>query len=208
MLSVAGDFGSITDGMANVTLTRRGQSPVTVSALKREVTTREIAASQGRVLAGDRVFNLLASQLGSTPVRPGDVITDSGRQWTILAVSSQTLDTRVRCETRDLIMALSLNELITIEEASYSPGATGADEAEWETLWANLAGRVQIEAARRESEHGRRQLTRTGFCYLRETLAIKIHYRIKTADNRLYRITGFEDPETIDRPFKIAVAEW
>ena len=120
------------DGTETVTLLRRGRTPgdagtVIAHALRRAITAGEAAIvntgdvrkqvpSGGQQLADDLVWHLPVAELPDAP-RLGDVILDGdGRRWTILTVKRATLGARWRCETRNLAIAVGLDDTISVQK--------------------------------------------------------------------------------------------
>ena len=85
------DLGRIADGLEAVTLARRGSTPggtpaPIAHALRRSVSIREAAASDGRYTTADVTWHLPVAELGQAP-RLGNLIrSGDGRQWTVLEV--------------------------------------------------------------------------------------------------------------------------
>ena len=88
-----------TKAQSKGTMTETGMSAYLVPhALKRQVTRRELWASNGRLLEGDVAFEIPRLELPVQP-RPGDLIYLDGR-WSVLAADEATLRTRWRVFAR------------------------------------------------------------------------------------------------------------
>ena len=132
MFDPSNDLSTVADGLETVTLLRRGRTPgdagtLIAHALRRAITAGEAAVintgdvrkqvpSGGRQLANDLVWHLPVVELPDAP-QLGDVILDGdGRRWTILTVKLATLGARWRCETRDVGIAVGLDDAISVQK--------------------------------------------------------------------------------------------
>ena len=208
------DFESITDGLSEFTIIRRIGDDTECNGLKRAVSTREAAASNGTIRQDDVAFHFATAVVGG-PIRLGDTIREESPDWstgevlwTVMAVSNETLFNRVRCVCRNLVITENLETTVTIEVGDFSAATGGPSEVVWTTLHANLLARLQIEEANRESVHGRRVLKRKGTIFIRETIEVRAHHRIVAENGDIYRVTGFDQPERIGELFRIQVEQW
>lgn len=105
---------AIADGIETVALVRRGDDPdapgtVIQNVLRRAVTTREVAASDGRYTTSDVTWHIPAAELADPP-QVGDMLRDSGGQrWTVLEVAATALGSRWRCTARRLAVVEGLD---------------------------------------------------------------------------------------------------
>ena len=130
------DLVRVADGLETVTLRRRGSLPGgpglrIARALRRSVTTREAAASDGRYTTSNVVWRLPAADLPEPP-RPGNVIAGGdGRQWTVLETHRTGLDAGWRCAARSLALVYGLDDAVSILQATYAKGLGGEAEPTW-----------------------------------------------------------------------------
>lgn len=127
------------------------------NAKRRNLTTKELAASQGAYTSLDRVWLLpvLESQAlhDAYPLSPWFVIEDAqGSPWTVLEAGLNTWETWWRCVTRNLIVAANLQDLITIERPEITEGESGEPVYAWPPqagayVVENFAAKVQITDA-------------------------------------------------------------
>src|ERR1700722_9293913 len=101
------DFAQVTDALEPVTLRRAdGSGSIALaSALRRAITTREAAASDGKYTTSDVHWHLAAAEL-PVPPRLGDQIIDAtGEAWTILETQLATCGSRWKGTARNLTFA-------------------------------------------------------------------------------------------------------
>jgi len=201
MFDPSDDLASVADGMETVTLLRRGRTlgdagTVIAHALRRAITAGEAAMvntgdvrkqvpSGGRQLADDLVWHLPASELPDAP-RLGDVILDGdGRRWTILAVKLATLGVRWRCETRDVAIAVGLDDAISVQK-----NAGDSASPIWRTWKTGVRARIQpIETTIDASGESPSTKTRCRI-FIEENLDLDHTCRIRSADGTVYTIVS------------------
>jgi hypothetical protein len=191
-LDPSGDFARLADGLQAVGLIRRGRSGLlsVAHALRRSLSMREAAASNGQYTLTDVTWSLPKSECGAGPVL-GDVILDAdGNRWTVLAVAGRDLTGLWECTCRDLAIARGLNDVITIEQAVYSKGEGGAAVPAWHTLRTGVRARIQpVFSAVEAGPHSRSTVHRYRIV-IAEELAVDHTERIRAADGTIYRIIG------------------
>ena len=196
------DFAQVADGSESVTVYRRGATPgspgvAVAHALRRAVTAREAARSNGRYTASDVTWHLPCAELGDAPGL-GDVIADSqGRRWTILDVQLATQQTRWRCTAREPAIAYGLDDTITILKAAYHKGAGGAAQASWQPWKTGVRARIQPVATEIATAHAARQATTKYRIFVAEDVALDHTHRIQGPDGTLYRITRISGAEQL-----------
>ncbi len=189
------DFAAVCDGLEAVTLCRRGSIPggpgtVIPHALRRQVTTREAAASNGKYTANDVTWHLPAAELHDAP-RLGDVVlSGEGCQWTVLDVQRTTLGSRWRCTARNATVVYGLDDCITIVKAIYRKGAGGAAEPTWLPWKTGVRARIQPAEMRVGSQHEAREATTRCQIFVAEELVLDQTHRIQAADGTLYKVLG------------------
>jgi hypothetical protein len=203
----SGDFVQVTDQLEAVTVRPRDSSADTAvgHALRRGVTTGEADASDGRYTAGDVAWHLPAAELPDPP-QPGDAVIDAdARRWTVLVVLASTLAGRWRCVARDLALAHGLDDYVDVEQAAYSKGDGGAEQAVWHPWRTGLRASIQPVRAAAEDQR-QRQVTRTAYTvFLDEDLTLDHRHRVKGPDGTIYRVIGLRKAERIDALTEIDV---
>lgn len=195
------DFDSIVDGLRPVTLIVRstGLTMRVDHSLPRAVSFKESLESNGKYTQSDLVYHIPSAALLQPPV-PGDAIRDErGDVWVILAVSTDTFRSRYRAITRNLAIAHSLDTLVTIQEATFSKGISGAQQASWSTTLSNVRARIQPVAAGETTDDGLQRIDTQYRIYLQEPLQLRRHNRIIAADGTIYRVLGIQQAERIDQ---------
>lgn len=204
------DFESICDGLEAVTLNRRGSSSdVSVSAaLRRNVSTTEITASNGRLMSGDTRWHLPAAEVATSP-RMGDWIVDSSSNyWQILEVRQDTLSNRWRCVTRNLRIAFGLEDTATIEQASYAKGTAGAQERTWTPWRTGVRCRIQQVAQDHGDDFGARRSGKLFRILCEDNYAVTHEHRVKDSEGIYYQINGTSGHDDIGQPFVIEASQW
>ncbi len=207
-LAIADDL-DVFDGLAAATLTHRADSSSdNVTGVKRSISTREAADSDGKYTTDDVRFHFKTNEVSADPL-PGDTITDaSGVVWTILAVQRDTLSTRWRLISRRLDIVDEASTLITIQEATWTKSTGGAQVASWDNWKTNVRAKVQRLSADEATDDNQRQV-KAQFVVICEVqnLVGKSH-RIIDADGVTYRIKGYRQTDRIDSLYEILVEVW
>ena len=124
---------------------RRNNGNVTTAvavAKSRALNFKELSASNGAYTAQDRAFIMPTALLASA--KPGDYWTDAAaRRWTILESPKYANDTRWKLICRDLILANDLRDIIAIERAAVTFGASAGKVRTWGATAYTLAAKVQ-----------------------------------------------------------------
>ncbi len=196
------DLVLIADGLETATLRRRGSLPGgpgerITRALRRRVTTREAAASDGRYTTSDVVWRLPTADLPEPP-RPGDVIAGGdGRQWTVLETQRAGLDAGWRCAARSLALVYGLDDAVAILQATYAKGPGGAAEPTWIPWRTGVRARIQPVQSQPESRHESRQMTAKFLIFVEEELALDQTHRIEGPDGAIYKILAVRGAERL-----------
>jgi head-tail adaptor len=202
------DFENIVDGLESIMLDRRGSdSEAITNALRRDITTLEASASNGKYTASDTKWHFPASAVDSMP-RLGDVIEDAnGERYTILEVQTATLGKRYRCVSRNVAVVYGLDCWVTIEKATYSKGTQGAIERAW-AAWKKVRARIQPVDAVPEKSAGMQRTEKRYNVMVAENCDIDNSYRIKGPDGTLYRFEKSTQSEQIGGLQTIEVIAW
>lgn len=208
MFDPSNDLPTVADGLEQVTLLRRGRTPgdagtVIAHALRRGITGGEAALiasgdvrkqvpSGGQQLADDLVWHLPVAELPEPP-RLGDVILDSAsRRWTILAVKLATLAARWRCECRDVGIAVSLDDAISVQK-----NAGDAASPLWRTWKTGIRARIQPLQTTIDSTAETPSTTTRCRIFVEENIALDHTHRIRAADGTIYTILSSTGAERI-----------
>jgi hypothetical protein len=204
LLDVQDDFAAVADRLEAVTLERRDGAPTLLAgALRRAVTTREAAISDGKYTSADVRWHLSAAEL-TKPPRLGDQIVDvAGQSWTILEMRLATCGSRFVCIARNLAIAAGLDTLIAIRREMIVKGTSGAAERSWQSYRTNVRARIQEQTSERSEQHGRQSGVVTAKIYLAEQIPVDNGFQIVAADGTTYEVTGYESPDEIGRLFVI-----
>jgi len=209
-LDLSTDLIDVADNLEAITVDRRGSSDDTAvtHALQRAVRTRELAASDGRYLTGDVRWHLPKTECGTSPAL-GDAIEDAaGDRWTVLDVQEATLSTRWGCTCRNLAIVHGLDDVIRIEEATYSKGTGGAQIATWHTWKTGIRARIQEVSATPETDTGARGMARDYEVYLAADVNVNHTHRIVGLDATIYRIRGSRRLDDIEGIQVIEAEQW
>ena len=208
MFDPSDDLSTVADGIETVTLLRRGRTPgdvgmVIAHALRRAVTAGEAAMvasgdvrkqvpSGGQQLADDLVWHLPAAELPDAP-QLGDVILDGdGRRWTILTVKVTTLGARWRCETRDVGIAVGLDDAISVQK-----NAGDSSSPVWRTWKTGVRARIQPLQTTIASTGETPSTTTRCRIFVEENIELDHTCRIRGADGTIYTILSSTGAERI-----------
>lgn len=202
-LDIADDFRSF-DALEGIVLrSRDGHHETAIpQALRRAVTRREAAPSAGIYTQADTRWHFESAAVESAPEVGGSIVDTTGRVWRVLAVSHETLSRRWTCWSRELALAGGLTEVITIQEATWTKGESGALTPTWSDWRVQLRAHVQPATSALATEHRLRELPRRYRVYLAEEVAVNANHRI-VHGAAIYHVLGFERPARIDELFVI-----
>jgi hypothetical protein len=201
-LDLSTDFAAITDGLARVIV-----DGIDVDAcLRRAVSVREAAASGGKYLSSDVAFHLDAQEVPAPAV--GGKITDVDGEWTILGIDWQTLVRRWRCVARKL--SITGGVLVTIQRATYSKGATGAEEPTWVDTAANVLARVQMGVAEMEVVNTNRTSVTSATVFFATEQTLGPSYRILGPSGQILKVLSWNGFDEINQLFAATceVSKW
>jgi len=134
MFDPIGDFENIVDGLKPITLVPVGGANVpNITSLRRAVTHKEAAASNGRYTTSDTVFHVSTVDYGQRLPLGSRIIEADGERWTVLEHAYQTLLARWRYVVRRLDTGFDADKPSTVfrEVATYAKSLTGALEPTW-----------------------------------------------------------------------------
>jgi hypothetical protein len=208
MFDPSDDLSTVADGTETVTLLRRGRTPgdagtVIANALRRAITAgeaaivsssdvRKQAPSGGRQLADDLVWHLPVAELPDAP-RLGDAILDGdGRRWTILTVKLATLGARWRCETRNLAIAVGLDDTISVQK-----NVGDSSSPIWQTWKTGLRARIQPLKTTINSTAATPSTIALYRIFVEENIELDHTCRIRGPNGTIYTITSAIGAEQI-----------
>lgn len=202
-LDLSHDF-AVFDGAETVTLrgprTSNGVEPAAVSlpAMRRVLTVREVEASRGKYAANDVRWHLPDAELPTGPALGSVIVDGAGRAWTILEATRVTLGSRWSCTARAWEIAAGLSDLVTILRATWTKSASGVPIAEWTEVRRGAVARVQPLEARVEADGESVTLRATHRCFLAEPIEMATEMRVRRGEE-LYAVRGVDDVERLDR---------
>lgn len=114
---------------------------------RRVLTTKELAASNGRYTGADLVWlvpTTILTGAGETAIKPYDTITDSGStQYVVLEAAEQGLRTFWRLVTRNMVIANQLYDTVNVQHPTITQTAAGHRSVTWATNATSVHCRVQ-----------------------------------------------------------------
>jgi hypothetical protein len=202
-LDIASDFAAITDWLRIVTVD--GQS--VDKTLRRAITTREAQASGGKYLTSDAAFHLDKALHPAEPM-VGWQIVDESVAWTILSHELHTLANRWRCVCRKL--KISAGEVVSIQRATYTKGATGAKEPAWTTIASGVSARAQYLSAEIDTGHASRSTTTNAKVYFADPQTLQQGDRIVSNAGTILKVIRWEGFDSIEALFsaECEVSKW
>lgn len=206
------DFEDVTDGLEAVTLNRRGSSDnVSVSAaLRRALSTTEIAASDGLLRSGDTRWHLPVAEVAvASPPRMGDwIVPTDGTRFQIMELRLDTMSRRWRCVARDVRVSYGLDDTIQIQEAVYDKGGAGAQEASFRVYRDGIRARIQEVDAEVAVVGDAKRTERTYGISVESDLDLLLNHRIQDRKGKLYRIIAVTGRAAIGEPMVIEATQW
>ena len=204
--SIADDFASVVDWLKPVTVDGTDVD----ACLRRAVSTREAAASGGRLLTSDVAFHLDATEYEDRPAI-GAAIVDADGSWTVLEVQWHTLAKRWRCLSRQLY--IDPNEptnRVTIQRPTYAKGTSGAIEPTFATLASNVLARVQLIETEVDRSYGNRTATTSAKVYFAAAQSLAPADRILRSDGLTLKVMSWNGFDSLDQFFTATceVSKW
>lgn len=201
--------GDLTARFGNVSV-RKIESASITHALRRAVSTREVAASGGVYRAGDTKWHLPDAEVStSAPPRVGGLLIDGDdNEWSILAVDEHTLGNRWRCWCRkNTIADLGTDSQITIKKQVYVKDEGGAAAADLTTWARSVRAKIQVEDTTPETLHHLRLTPRKATIFVQHYMPIDHRFVAVANDGRTYKLLGYRQPERIDGLFQIDASD-
>lgn len=199
----------LTDGLQAVSVRLVGEAfdRQVSHALRRDVSIREVAASNGDYRLGDTRWHLPATEFCDPPTL-GSMITDcDGVTWTVLSVGKQTLNTRWACTCRAIEITEGLSQTISIERMKLGKGEYGEQTIEaWVPAYTNLRAKIQPQSTDIAEEHGRRLARVTHTVYVATQVELQAKDRVRCG-SKSYGVVAVRNAERIDTLTEIDVVE-
>lgn len=214
MFDPIGDFENIVDGLKPITLVpANGAAVPGITSLRRAVTHKEAAASNGRYTTSDTVFHV--STVDYAPRLPlgSQIIEAGGERWTVLEHAYQTLLARWRYVVRRLDTGLDVGNPGTVfrEVATYAKSETGALEPTWVRDAAPTNVRFEpIEDSRQvENDIAHFPSRFVGYFETEIEITVKVRF-VDTAKNIIYKPVKAMDREKLGELFAVEceVTRW
>jgi len=200
-LDFATDFATF-DNQNTVSIqSQAGGDPEDTSAIRRWVTEREAAASNGKYTTDDGVFHVSGYGL-ETDIAIGDTITDTDGAWTIIGRRFEQLTNRWELIARQL----SLTDVVTIQLATWTKSEDGIQEAVWNNEHTDLAASFQLVEGKDEEDHRNQHLMPRYRVHLVQT--IDTDNRRVIHDGNAYRIIAHGDSDRVDVAFELECEDW
>lgn len=194
-LDLDDDF-EVFDNHETVYLTRPGKTEaIKVCALRRQLSVREAAASEGAYTARDVQFSIRRSSVCKSPPGVGGVLTSQENEvFTIIGVDKATLKSRFRVWCREPIIDGDLDDDLTFEKPLTLLDGLDAPYTEWTAVYSNVPGKIHIEDTKNSVSFGARQDTPSAMIYAKNVAEVKPNWRVKGRDGVYYNISKVTTP--------------
>lgn len=205
-LSLSDDW-QIFDGLETATLrdylsgsdSLTSGTALTSCVLRRNVTTKEAEASNGKYTTADVVWHVPKSQYSTQPALGGKVVDSSSVSWTILEAQYNVIRNMWRLTTRALAITGGLNQYVTIKKANLTRGTGGQHVITWTDYLTNVRSRLQRNATTVDEKDSRRQPIARYTLFLEENIAMTSFERWQVVDSssNTYSVLTAEKPAMI-----------
>jgi hypothetical protein len=184
------------DNIECVELIRPGTTaPVEVQALRRQVSVREAAASDGAYITSDVQFEIPRSKVCRTPPGVGSlIVSDSGEYFTIYQADKATLKSRYRCWCHAPVIQEELDDIVSLEECTHLRDETDAPYESWTPVETNIRGKVYTDYIKSEVANDQRQRAPKIMIYLDTTVQIEPTWRVRDSGGNYYNISKVMRP--------------
>lgn len=184
--SIADDFDMVADWLKPITI-----QSVSLDALRRAVSSKELSASGGKLLVSDTVFHFSAAKYSDSPT-VGQTIADVDGNWTIIEVGKQTFVNRWKCFCRKLFIDDIPANRVTIQTATYAKGATGAEEPTWSTTGTNVLAIIQLGASTSEVVNINRSERTAVVVRFTQDMSLTAGTRIIASDGTVLKVLSWD----------------
>jgi hypothetical protein len=184
-----------------------------VMARRRNLTTREKAASGGVYFGGQQIWKVPVEVLPvKFQLKPADVIVDrDGHKHTVQSTDLINERTEWRLETLDLVLAYDLRDTVNIERATISNSPAGAYLKAFasgpppnggEVIYNGLAARVQLVTQEVNDQRGLRAFLGNYLIIVSRQVSVTNEDRVFWTDSggvvRYFDIKGYHNAQRID----------
>ena len=199
------EFVNTVDGLEAVTIKYPGTAGTTsvTHAKRRQVSTREAAASGGRYTTSDVSWHLPQTEATTRPKLGSKIVDSDSVYWTVLSVDDATRSTRWRCVSRALAIVAGLDTYVTVQRARYSKGQSGAAQPTWKEFAAGVKARIQPEGGDATVLAGAKIFDRRFRITLETEVAVDQACRIIGSDGAIYNVKSTQNPQAIDELFVV-----
>lgn len=194
------EFAESIDGLETVAVQKRESGVVItgVVALRREFVSSESEPSGGASVQTDAVW-YLRLPAGEAQLELADVVVDAGgAQWTVLAIDQQPLLGRIKCETRELRVALGCDDYVDVQRAVWQDLGEGPVITSWSDVYTAMPVRIQpVETVVSDTSNAPTATERFAII-LGEHFPVESDDRFVAADGSVYRLESIEQAARID----------
>jgi hypothetical protein len=202
--SPAGDW-QVWDNRETVSFTvvaRSGNTtyPAVANCKRRQLGKRELAASNGAYVAGDRNWLIPVAMLPAnvTPAIGDQVIDGQSVVWSVLEAQLNTWQTWWRLTARNLVLSANLRELVTLLQPSTTQDSAGGRVPSFSAAASNLPAKILEIEAEAEDRLGKRQAVRRFTAWVGQRVFPSANWRLKDSTGTVYTITGWRSADRFD----------
>lgn len=167
---------------------------------RRQLQWKELAASGGAYVGGDRAWLIPVAKLpsGVTP-KVADRITDGdGNTWTVLDAALNTWQTWWRLFARNLVLAADLRETVALYAPDEHQDNAGGRVPSYSVTVAGLPARIQEIDATGVDQFGKLQAVRRFTAWVGQRVYPSRNWRLVAADGTIYQITAWRGADRWD----------
>lgn len=194
-LDLDDDF-DVFDNTETVFITRPGKTEaIKVCALRRQLSVREAAPSEGAYTSRDVAFSIRRSSVCKSPPGVGGVITTLDNEvFTIKGVDKVTLKSRFRVWCGEPVIEGDLDDELTFEEPVSKLDEYSAPYTEWTAVYSNVPGKIHTEETKSMVAFSSRQDAPDVKVYAKNVPEVKPNWRVKGRDGEYYNIFKVTTP--------------
>ncbi len=195
------DFVTSVDGLETVSLRKResGSLVAGLTSLRREQISSEAEPSGGTSVQSDAVWYLELPDAG-TRLELGDIIIDADdSQWTVLAVDQHSLLGRLKCETRELRVALGCDDSVDVQRAVWQDLGQGPEITSWDDVYTAMPVRIQPDETTVSDTSNAPTAIERFTIVMGEQFPVESDDRFVGSDGAIYRLESIEQAARIDK---------
>lgn len=174
--------------------------PAVTDCKRRQLRYRELEASNGAYVAGDRNW-LVPVEVLPANVTPkiSDRITDGQNVvWSVLEAQLNTWQTWWRLTCRNLVLAADLRELVTLLQPSTTQDGAGGRVPTYTPAISNVPAKVLEVDAEADDRYGKRQAVRRFTAWVGQRVFPAANWRLKDSSGVVYSILGWRSADRFD----------